>query len=483
MSNDTKPIIMWFRQDLRLADNPALVHAVESGKPVVAIYIHDEVSPEIRPVGSAQKWWLHHSLNSLSDSLNTRGCRLFLFRGAASDIVDAVVDQTKADAICWNRRYGEGEQAVDASIKETFRASGNKANSFAGLLMHEPKLLRTGGGAPYKVYTPFWRKFDETVQPRLPVPMPEAINGYKGKLSDEKIEDWNFLPRQPDWAKEVAETWTPGEDAAQKAAIEFLSANLKDYDTTRDQPGPNRTSRMSPHLRFGEISPYTLWHGSRDNKYSSGDHARTTWAKELVWREFSYHLLQEWPKLHEENFKEKFDDFPWQDDATALRAWQTGQTGYPIVDAGMRQLWQTGWMHNRVRMIVASFLIKHLLIDWREGEKWFWDTLVDGDPACNPAQWQWVAGSGADAAPFFRIFNPIMQAEKFDNHGHYIRRYVPELAQLPNEHLPAPWDAPADVLKEAGVTLGETYPEPIVNHKAARNRALEALATLKDGAR
>ncbi|MGI9353540.1 MAG: cryptochrome/photolyase family protein [Rhizobiaceae bacterium] len=478
--NKSKPIIMWFRQDLRLVDNPALVHAMKSGKPVIAVYIHDEISPDVRPMGAAQKWWLHHSLDKLSASLEERRCKLHLHSGAAEDVIDIIVGQTGADAICWNRRYGEGEQAVDAAIKEKFKDVGRETHSFAGLLMHEPKLLRTGNGDPYKVYTPFWKKFNAQIAVRKPLPPPDTINGFDGKLASDDLSDWKFLPTQPDWSKSMVEAWTPGEKAAHEAADVFFSDNLDDYDTMRDQPGPDRTSRVSPHLRFGEISPHTLWHGAWDGCRSAGKSARVTWVKELIWREFSYHLLQEWPNLHAENFKEKFDGFPWKKNDKALKAWQKGQTGYPIVDAGMRQLWQTGWMHNRVRMIVASFLIKHLLIDWREGEQWFWDTLVDGDPASNPAQWQWVAGSGADAAPFFRIFNPVSQAQKFDSHGSYIRRFVPELTDLPDGYLRAPWDAPEDVLRKAGIKLGETYPEPIVEHKAARKRALEALDRVKD---
>ena len=479
MGEDTKPIIMWFRQDLRLADNPALTRAVESGKPVIAIYIHDEISPDVRQMGAAQRWWLHHSLTSLAGSLEGKGCALCLRRGAAADVLGSIVSETDADAICWNRRYGAGEQAIDSEIKETFRNAGREAESFSALLMHEPRLLRTGDGDPYKVYTPFWKKFDEEIEPRKPLPAPDKVRGYNARLESDDLNDWSFLPAKPNWATGIAEIWTPGEAAAHQAAETFFADDLRDYDTTRDQPGADRTSRMSPHLRFGEISPYALWHGAWDQRRTAGDKARTVWVKELVWREFSYHLLQEWPNLHEENFKRKFDGFPWEKNDAALSAWQKGQTGYPIVDAGMRQLWQTGWMHNRVRMITASFLIKHLLIDWREGEKWFWDTLVDGDPASNPAQWQWVAGSGADAAPFFRIFNPIMQAEKFDNHGSYIKRYVPELKKLPDKHLPAPWDAPGDILDKAGVKLGETYPMPIVEHKAARQRALEAFQKIR----
>lgn len=481
-SEDDGPLILWFRQDLRISDNPALVHAAQSGREVLALFVLDEVSPDVRPMGAAQKWWLHHSLESLARDLGKMDVPLVLKRGAATDIVKEIIEETDAKAICWNRRYGEGEQSVDIEVKEFAKERGLEAASFAGLLMHEPSKIRTGNGDPYRVYTPFWKKFRSNGEPRKPLPRPDTIRTYGGKVDSDDLDGWSLLPTKPNWAQGISETWTPGEDAAMEQARHFASNDLDAYDSARDQPGPDRTSRMSPHLRFGEISPYQLWHMCYDHRHTASDKARETWAKELVWREFSYHLLQEWPHLATENFNSKFDSFPWKDNADHLSAWQRGQTGYPIVDAGMRQLWQTGWMHNRVRMIVGSFLVKHLLIDWREGEKWFWDTLVDGDPASNPAQWQWVAGSGADAAPYFRIFNPIMQAEKFDSDGTYIHKYVPELSKLPAKHLSAPWDAPDEVLEKAGVKLGETYPKPIVNHAKARERALDAYDKSKDAA-
>jgi deoxyribodipyrimidine photo-lyase len=478
--NSNAPIIMWFRQDLRIHDNPALNHAASSGKPIVAVFIHDEISPNIRPMGAAQKWWLHHSLVSHANELKTRGCKLILKSGAATDAIAQLKTETGADAICWNRRYGDGEQSVDADIKQMFKDEGLEAKSFAGHLMHEPSLVRTGSDMPYRVYTPFWKKFCEMGPPRAPYPAPEKLKPHQGQVSSDTLEDWKFLPTKPDWSKTIAEQWTPGEPAATERAKAYMAADLRAYDSARDLPGPDRTSKLSPHLRFGEISPYTLWHQCHDQRHTADAKAREVWAKELVWREFSYHLLQEWPHLRSENFNPKFDNFPWDKNEAALEAWKRGQTGYPIVDAGMRQLWKTGWMHNRVRMIVGSFLVKHLLLDWREGERWFWDTLVDGDPAANPAQWQWVAGTGADAAPYFRIFNPILQAEKFDKDGSYIKRYVPELSDLPAQFLAAPWDAPAAELKKAGIVLGETYPKPIVDHKEARERALAALQASKE---
>lgn len=471
---------MWFRQDLRLADNPALHYAAQSGKPVICLLIRDETSPDIRLPGAASKWWMHHSLTALAADLESLGATLTLRSGPAADVMRDVQSETQADAVVWNRRYGDGEQAVDAQIKQDFpHYSGGEAKSFAGLIMHEPVKLRTGTGKPYRVYTPFWKNFSGGDAPRQPYPKPDQINGHAG-LSSDVLEDWNLLPTQLDWSGGISEEWQPGEAGAHARAAPFMEKDLDHYNEMRDLPGPDRTSRLSPHLHFGEVSPHHLWHKSyEDTPGPRSDSDREVYRKELVWREFSYHLLQEWPDLATANFNPKFDGFPWREDNEALKAWKRGQTGYPIVDAGMRQLWQTGWMHNRVRMITGSFLVKHLLLDWRHGERHFWDCLVDADPASNPAQWQWVAGTGADASPYFRIFNPIMQAEKFDPKGDYIKTYVPELKDLPAQHLPAPWDAPLTVLRDAGVRLGDTYPRPIVDHKQARERALEALQSTR----
>ncbi|MEL6751271.1 MAG: deoxyribodipyrimidine photo-lyase, partial [Pseudomonadota bacterium] len=350
--------------------------------------------------------------------------------------------------------------------------------SFDGLLMHEPARVRTGSDKPYKVYTPFWKNLAASLDVRQPLPAPEKLKAPSTSPNSDELDDWNLLPTKPDWSGGISERWTVGETAAHERSDAFLADDLRTYDDARDDPGLDRTSRMSPYLRFGHVSPHQLWHAAQDGRRTADPKARETFLKELVWREFSYHLLSNFRPLHEENFNPKFDDFEWRDDPEGLKAWQKGRTGYPIVDAGMRQLWQTGWMHNRVRMITASFLVKHLLIDWREGERWFWDTLVDGDPASNPAQWQWVAGTGADAAPFFRIFNPILQATKFDPKGTYIKHFVPELKNLPNKFLGAPWEAGTAALNEAGIQLGKTYPRPIVDHKTARERALDTLAAI-----
>ncbi|MEP0942177.1 MAG: deoxyribodipyrimidine photo-lyase [Rhizobiaceae bacterium] len=482
---DNAPVIVWLRQDLRLSDNPALHHAVtdQPNAAILFLYILDEVSEGTRAMGAAQKWWLHHSLTSLGRDIQALGGQLILRSGPATDIIDDVMQQSGAVKICWNRRYGEGEQNVDRQVKAKY---GDAAKSFGGMLLHEPSQIRTGSDMPYKVYTPFWKKLCAGPPPRLPLPRPDHVPGAGPQLESEELASWSLLPTSPDWAGEIHQNWQPGEAGAGKQLAKFAAENINSYGANRDFPGPDRTARISPHLRFGEISPYQLWHASFPSGGSRLDEtsqkSRETWRKELVWREFSYHLLQEWPDLDSQNFNPKFDGFPWTTQPEKLAAWQSGQTGYPIVDAGMRQLWRTGWMHNRVRMIVGSFLVKHLLIDWREGERWFWDTLVDGDPAANPAQWQWVAGTGADAAPYFRIFNPILQAQKFDPKGTYIHQYVPELAKLPAKFLAAPWEAPEWELAKAGVRLGETYPKPIVDHQQARSRALDALQSLNQAA-
>ncbi|MFD0917455.1 cryptochrome/photolyase family protein [Pseudahrensia aquimaris] len=479
MTEASAPTLMWFRQDLRLLDNPAVCHAAEAGRPVVAVYIHDEQTSGIRPLGAAQKWWLNQSLKKLNQAVEKKGNHLIFRSGPADRVIDELVKETGAASVVWNRRYGESEEKLDASIKSALTDRGIEAKSFKALLMHEPALVRTKTGNPYKVYTPFWKTFRAEADVRQPLPAPGELKAPDSYPKSDDLASWGLHPSKPDWSGTIADKWTPGEDAAQEQMEHFLADDLRVYDEARDHPGPDRTSRLSPYLRFGEISPFQLWHAAHDQRRTAGDSARETWVKELVWREFSYHLLHNFQSLHEKNFNEKFDAFPWANNASFLTAWQTGKTGYPIVDAGMRQLYQTGWMHNRVRMIVGSFLVKHLLIDWREGERWFWDCLVDGDPASNPAQWQWVAGSGADAAPYFRIFNPMMQSEKFDKKGEYIRQYIPELAQLPDKHIHMPWEAPLTVLRDAGVKLGDTYPMPIVDHKTAREKALAALNETK----
>lgn len=472
------PIIVWFRSDLRLRDNGALTAAAEAGRPVVCLFVLDETGGSGRTHGGAQRWWLHHSLTALQKGLDGLGVRLLMRRGDPRAVLDDLIEQTGARSVLWNRRYDPGAIALDSEIKASLGERGLTVVSYAGTLMHEPTRLKTGSGGFYKVYSPFWRAFVAEGEPRQPLPAPRSLTAFDAPLDSDDLDDWALLPTMPDWSGGLADAWTPGEAGAQARLKEFCRGALADYAGQRDIPGIDGTSRLSPHLAFGEITPSDIWYAAAETNGVPGKQLEK-FHKELVWREFSYHLLVNFPDLGAANFNTDFDAFPWAGDDEHLRAWRRGQTGYPIVDAGMRQLWQTGWMHNRVRMVVASFLIKHLMTDWRKGEDWFWDTLVDADPASNTASWQWVAGSGADAAPYFRVFNPILQGEKFDPDGAYVRKFVPELAKLPSRYIHKPWEAPRKVLEVSNVSLGSTYPAPIVDHQEARNRALDAYQTMK----
>ena len=474
-----KPALVLFRNDLRVGDNGALSAAAGTGKPLLAAFVLDEESNGIRPLGGASRWWLHHSLAALAGKLDQLEACLILRRGAMRSVVDELVAESGADTVLWNRRYDPGGVAADSTMKRTLRERGLRAESFGGHLLHEPSRLSNGSGSFYKVFTPFWNALAAGPESRDPVDAPKRLNGFSAKVASECLDDLVPLPASPDWAGGLRESWRPGEDGAQACLEKFLSEGLEDYSAGRDFPARPLTSRLSPHLAHGEITPYQVFAALRERGKDARSVDIAKFRKEIGWREFCHHLLFHNPQFHEENFQPGFDAFPWASDKKALIAWRHGQTGYPIVDAGMRELWRTGTMHNRVRMIAASFLTRHLLIDWREGERWFWDTLVDADPASNPGNWQWVAGCGADAAPFFRIFNPVLQGEKFDPEGSYVRRWVPELERLPARYLHKPWETPAAMLEKAGVTLGETYPHPIVDHAKARERALAAYRTTR----
>jgi deoxyribodipyrimidine photo-lyase len=473
------PVVVLFRNDLRVADNRAFHSAAHSGKPVICLFVIDESASGPRPLGGARRWWLHHSLRALGGEIEARGGRLLLRRGDMASIVADIVSASGADTVVWNRRYVPAAIATDSDMKQSLRAKGVSVESFEGHLLHEPSRLKTGAGGPYKVYSPFWRALASEPEPRDPLPAPKSLRSFDGTLSSDDLADWKLLPTAPDWAAGLRAEWTPGEEGARQRLDDFLSGPLAGYGDGRDIPGIASTSRLSPHLAHGEITPFQIWHALASRKIDAPGHDVEKFRKEIGWREFSYHLLFHNPELASANFNKAFDAFPWRPDKSAIEAWRRGLTGYPIVDAGMRELWSTGWMHNRVRMICASFLIKHLLQDWREGEAWFWDTLVDADPASNAASWQWVAGSGADAAPYFRIFNPILQGEKFDPDGAYVRRFLPELANLPDRHIHKPWEAPARVLSDAGVKLGENYPVAVIEHGRARDRAMRAYDEMK----
>jgi deoxyribodipyrimidine photo-lyase len=444
------PSVVWFRDDLRLADNPALRAALDRGQPVIGLYVLDEESPGIRPLGGAARWWLHGSLASLRDRLAERGGVLILRRGPAEQVVREVVTDAAAGAVFWNRRYGAEEREIDTSLKSSLCEEGLVVQSFAASVLFEPWTVRTGAGTHFSVFSPFWRACLSLPSPRAPLPEPRAVDGPSAAPDSEDLDSWGLLPEHPDWAGGLRERWEPGEPAARRRLHEFLTEDLAGYGTARDEPAAESTSLLSPRLRWGEVSPYQVWHEAMK---AGGDSGR--FLSELGWREFAWHTLFHVPDLATENLRREFDAFPWPRlSRSHLEAWQQGRTGVALVDAGMRELWQTGYMHNRVRMVTASFLIKNLLIDWRRGEEWFWDTLVDADAANNPFNWQWVAGSGADAAPYFRIFNPELQARKFDPDGLYIRRWAPEYAR----------DDP---------------PEPMVDLKETRNAALAAYEHVK----
>lgn len=429
-------------------------------------------------MGAASRWWLHRSLESLS-----RAAPLVLRKGRAEHVIGALLHETNAKSVHFTRDYSPWAAALETRVKAACDSAGAACHRYGGFLLHEPETIATGQGSPFKVYTPFSRSCFGKGEPRPPRRTPD-VAWHHGAIARDTLADWNLLPARPNWASTFETEWQPGEQGAQGRLAAFIADSLARYAEERDFPAEAASSRLSPHLHFGEVSPVQVWQAVRAAQHATGgklDNAAEKFLKELLWREFSWHLLHHFPHIPEKNFKPEFEGFPWADGAQALKQWQRGQTGYPIVDAGLRQLWATGTMHNRVRMIVASFLIKHLLIDWRAGERWFWDTLVDADLASNAAGWQWVAGSGADAAPYFRIFNPVLQGEKFDAKGAYVRRWCPELARLPEAFVHKPWDAPADALRQAGIELGRDYPHPIVDHTVARNRALAALQTLKGG--
>ena len=478
------PSLVWFRQDLRLQDNPALNAAVARGGAVVPVYILDDAGEGKWPMGGAGRWWLHHALAALDASLRERGSRLLIAQGNAAEVLGGLVKATGAGAVFWNRRYEPAVIARDAAIKAELIAGGVEAKSFCGALLFEPHTIQNKQGKPFQVFTPFWKHC-------LTLPVPVAV-----KLGAERIAaptEWprslalaelELLPKIK-WDGGFAGAWQPGEAGAAARLKQFVARAMDGYADARNLPDRDGTSMLSPWLHCGEIGPRQVWAAVAERSKESGVFPSSNGARvflsEIGWREFAHHLLFHFPHTPERPLRADFEKFPWAQDegGKKLRAWQRGQTGYPIVDAGMRQLYATGWMHNRVRMVVASFLVKHLRLNWTHGAAWFWDTLVDADLASNTLGWQWSAGCGADAAPYFRVVAPVLQGTRFDGDGDYVRRWVPELAKLPAEHIHAPWEAPAAVLARAGVELGKNYPGPIVNHAKARDEALAAFKALR----
>ncbi|MBM3955571.1 MAG: deoxyribodipyrimidine photo-lyase [Planctomycetes bacterium] len=476
--------IVWFRRDLRLDDNPALASAAARGA-VVPLYVHAPEEEAPWEPGGASRWWLHGSLGSLSGALAKAGVALVVRRGPSAKALREVAQATGATHVAWNRVREPALVARDTTIKKELAAAGLEVESFNGTLLHEPTHVATKEGRPYQVFTPFWRALLSRDEPDLPRGAPRKLTAVANAaaLDSAPVDSLGLLPKI-DWAGTMRTTWSPGEAAARKRLDRFLDRGLAGYGTERDRPDHDGTSALSPHLHFGEISPRRIWHAVRD-AVGGKPAAKITgspevYLRELGWREFASHLLHHFPHTPDAPLRQQYAAFPWVDDPVGLEAWQRGRTGFPIVDAGMRQLWATGWMHNRVRMIVASFLVKDLRISWLEGARWFHDTLLDADLAANTLGWQWAAGCGADAAPYFRIFNPTSQGEKFDPDGAYVRKWVPELGRLDADVIHEP--AAAKPLERNGLVLGRDYPEPIVDHAEARKLALAALAKVSANA-
>jgi deoxyribodipyrimidine photo-lyase len=479
----TRPLsIVWFRRDLRLDDNPALREASLRGA-VVPVYVWSPDAFGDWPPGAASRWWLHHSLSKLNERLAAAGSRLILLSGPPEDLLVETAKSTGADTVLWNGLHEKTSREEEDRVSGALRDAGVRAESFGGAALFDPDAVRTSQGGPFKVFTPFWKACLALPAPFGPLPPPKTLSPPPAWPGSVALDDLGLLPAA-DRAGGLRESWRPGETGAGEALEKFLAGTVRSYTASRNRPDIDGTSRLSPHLHFGEISPRRVWHEtgarSRSRRPEQTAAPADDFLRQIGWREFAHHLIRHFPHTSGAPLRPEFLDFPWRKDTAGLEAWRKGATGYPIVDAGMRELWTTGWMHNRVRMVAASFLVKDLLVHWLEGARWFWETLVDADLANNTLGWQWTAGCGADAAPFYRIFNPVIQGEKFDPDGKYVGRWVPELAGLPSRWIHKPWEAPALVLGKAGVRLGKDYPERIVDHYAARDRALEALARIKE---
>ena len=466
------PVILWFRRNLRLHDNLALDAAADVGRPVIPRYISDDLD-----AGGASRWWLHHSLRALDAALREHGSGLVVRSGRPEELLPKLIEATGAEAVYFSRRCEPRARTQESALEKALDGEC-ELYGFDDAVIRHPDSVMTQSGTPYKVFTPFWKAASARGEPDRPLAKPTGLETTTAGLEPGDIDALELLPTAPDWAGGLREAWTPGEDGAFER-LDAACSIAGDYNRNRDRPDIDGTSRLSPHLHFGELSPRQVWHDIRAATSASGQQGADALLRQLYWRDFSAYLLYHFPRLPDEPLREEFGQFPWTDDPDGLEAWQKGRTGYPIVDAGMRQLWETGWMHNRVRMIVASFLVKDLLVPWQAGADWFLDTLVDADLANNSASWQWVAGCGTDAAPYFRIFNPVLQGKKFDPMGDYVRRWVPELQRLPAKFIQEPWKASRDEQKAASMIIGEDYPEPIVDHSDARDLALEAYRAIR----
>ncbi len=474
--------IVWFRQDLRTSDHPALLAAAEAG-PVLPVFVwHPESEGHWAP-GAATRWWLDRSLRALAAQLAALGSPLHVHVGDPVRVLPGLARACGAQRVHWSRRYEPAAVRQEEQVIDALEAAGIGAASFNSALLYEPHEPRTGSGMPYKVFTPFWKACRAIREPERPHPAPTALRAPERAPGGVTIDSLGLRPTIA-WDGGMAAEWTPGEAGAAARLQVFLGGAVARYADGRDFPWRPDTSRLSPHLHFGEIGPRQAWHAVTD-AMQRGDAAfgrsADKFRSELGWREFAHHVLANFPRTADEPLRAEFKQFPWRTDPAALRAWQRGRTGYPLVDAGMRELWHTGWMHNRVRMVVASFLVKDLRLPWQAGAAWFWDTLVDADLANNTLGWQWTAGCGADAAPYFRVVNPVLQGLKFDADGAYLSAYLPELAALPPKLRHEPCKASDIELRSAGIRLGRDYPHPMVDHGEARDKALEAFAAIKLG--
>ncbi|MDX1949077.1 MAG: deoxyribodipyrimidine photo-lyase [Rickettsiales bacterium] len=476
--------LVWFRQDLRITDNPALKNAIENSKFTSAIYIlDDEKKQKIRALGGASKWWLHYALQDLSNNLKENyNIDLIIRKGNPEEIIPEICAENNIEKLYYNRLYEPYYYKRDSEISDILSKQNIAVENFNSALLVEPWEVKNGSREFFKVYTHFYKACLKNFIPRNSIKKPKPQNKkFQKDIFSESLESLNLTPKKPNWAKGFYDYWQVSEGAAENRLYNFLENLVENYDEKRNFPDVENTSKLSPYLHFGQISPHQILDACElfKQKNPNSINGINKFISEIYWREFSYNLMFNFPSLPEKNFRAEFDNFPWEDNLENLKKWQKGKTGYPIIDAGMRELWHTGWMHNRVRMIVGSLLTKHLLTHWKYGEEWFWDCLVDADLANNSASWQWVSGSGADAAPYFRIFNPVMQGEKFDAYGVYVRKWIPELKHLPNEFIHKPWLASPLILKAAGVELGKNYPEPIIPMEKGRNKALEAYQKMR----
>ena len=474
-----KPFLVWFRKDLRLRDNPALHAALLAKRPVLPVFIWDCEEGGNWTPGAASRWWLHQSLKSLGDDIKLLGGEFILAKGKAADLIPKIALNHGAEKVLYGRAYDPTGLATQEAVEEALGRYGLSTESFNTSLLQEPWEAKNGTGKPFQVFTPFWRKSRGVIYREPESYDPKKLSFSSSSAASLTLHELKLLPSHS-WHRKLESHWTVTENKAHEQLARTVNEVTHSYTRRRNIPSVDGTSRLSPYLAWGQISPRRISQSVLRNEGRDSARGENKFLTEIGWREFSYHLLYHFPHIPDEPLRTKYTSFPWRDDPVSLERWRFGNTGYPMVDAGMRQLYETGWMHNRVRMVVASFLVKHLLLSWSEGARWFWDTLVDADLASNTQGWQWAAGCGADAAPYFRIFNPITQGEKFDAKGTYVKHWIPSLENLPKKWIFRPWEAPIEALSDSGIELNGNYPGPCVDHSHARARALEALASLKN---